>query len=85
MQFTPLKDFYSEETRSSYCVGLSYFVKDDADHAKLAGLVPTWIKEGKVRLGPARPEDIAKHLPGYDAKESQPQQQAAVSGAGEVK
>jgi hypothetical protein len=30
MQFTPLKDFFSPELQSQYCVGLSYFVKPDA-------------------------------------------------------
>ena len=51
MQFTPLVDFYSEEMRSQYCVGLSYFASGSAAHAKLAALLPKWIKEGKVRAG----------------------------------
>ena len=49
MQFTPLKDFFSEEFQSHYLVGLSYTVRPGDD--KLAALVPQWIKEGKVRLG----------------------------------
>jgi hypothetical protein len=51
MQFTPLKNFFSEELKSQYCVGLSYTVKPDKDHAKLAALVPKWIKQGLVRPG----------------------------------
>lgn len=63
MQFTPNKDFFSNELQSQYVVGLSYFVKPDKEHAKLAALLPKWIEEGKVRAGPASAEDIAKHLP----------------------
>lgn len=63
MQFTPVKDFYSEETRSQYVTGLSYFCKDDADHAKLKALLPKWVADGKVRLGPATAKEIERHLP----------------------
>lgn len=48
MQFTPLKDFFSEELKSAYCVGLSYQIRPD--DKKLAALVPQWIEEGKVRM-----------------------------------
>ena len=49
MQFTPIKDFYSDEFQSQYCAGLSYTVRPE--DKKLADLVPVWIAEGKVRLG----------------------------------
>ena len=49
MEFTALKDFFSEELKSQYVAGLSYTVRP-AD-AKLAKLVPVWIKEGKVEPG----------------------------------
>jgi len=48
IQFTPLKDFRSEELSSDYCVGLSYTARDQ-DKTLLA-LLPTWIDEGNVRL-----------------------------------
>lgn len=64
MQFTPNKDFFSSELQSQYCVGLSYYIRDDAAHAKLAELVPKWIASGLVRAGPADAEDIAKHFDG---------------------
>jgi hypothetical protein len=58
-QFTPLKDFFSEEFQSHYLVGLSYTVRSGDD--KLAALVPQWIKEGKVKLGaPGAPLEAAK-------------------------
>ncbi|HSW83559.1 MAG TPA: hypothetical protein VLH12_08795 [Usitatibacter sp.] len=60
-QFTPNKDFFSEELQSQYCVGLSYTAKDDADHAELAELVPKWISRGLVRAGAPAAGDIAKH------------------------
>lgn len=69
MQFTPVKDFFSPELQSQYCVGLSYTVKDDAAHAKLAKLIPKWIAEGKVRAGAPDDKAVAAHF----------------SGAGEVK
>lgn len=50
IQFTPLKDFTSEELRSVYCAGLSYTIRPG--NKKLAELVQVWLKEGKVRLGP---------------------------------
>ena len=49
MQFTPIKDFLSDEFQSQYCVGLSYTVRPEDQ--KLADLVPIWISEGKVKLG----------------------------------
>lgn len=49
MQLTPLKDFFSEEFQSQYCVGLSYTVRPQ--DTKLAALVPKWIADGKVRVG----------------------------------
>jgi hypothetical protein len=50
MQFTPLQDFYSDELRSQYCVGLSYTAREK--DALLIGLLPKWIEEGLVILGP---------------------------------
>jgi len=64
MQFTPLKDFFSEETQSQYCVGLSYSVKDDPAHARLATLVPKWVAEGKIRFGPPDEKAAAMHFAG---------------------
>ena len=74
MQFTPLKNFFSDELRSGYEVGLSYTVRaippnpaipgdkgTALEDTKLAKLLPTWIKEGKVRLGaPDAPIESAK-------------------------
>lgn len=55
IQFTPLKDFHSEEFHSDYCVGLSYTARPE--DTKLRALLPDWIKDGKVRLGvPDAPE-----------------------------
>lgn len=56
MQFTPLKDFFSDELRSQYCVGLSYTARNQ--DSKLKELLPSWIDEGKVRLG--APDSINK-------------------------
>ena len=59
MQFTPLKDFFSDEFQSHYLVGLSYTVRPGDD--TLAALVPQWIDQGKVRLGaPSAPLAAAK-------------------------
>lgn len=49
MQFTPLRDFFSEELKSEYCVGLSYRARPE--DKKLLSLLPTWIAERKVRQG----------------------------------
>jgi hypothetical protein len=64
MQFTPLQDFFCEELRSQYCVGLSYTVRPKPADPDIPGdketpkeqtvlgkLLPKWIAEGKVRLG----------------------------------
>ncbi len=48
MQFTALEDFWSDEVKSQYCVGLSY---DATDNEKLLKLVERWLKEKKVELG----------------------------------
>lgn len=64
MQFTPLKDFFSDELQSQYSVGLSYTVKDDAAHAKLAALMPKWIAEGKVKAGAPDDKAAAAHFGG---------------------
>ncbi len=53
MQFTALKDFWSDETKSQYCKGLSY---DATDNPDLLKLVKQWLKARKVRQGgPAVP------------------------------
>ncbi|HXU04656.1 MAG TPA: hypothetical protein VN903_27025 [Polyangia bacterium] len=83
MQFTPLKDFYSKETRSQYVTGLSYFCKDDADHAVLKSLLPKWIAEGLVRVGPPTAEEIQRHLPGD--REHQVTSDSVLKGEGGVK
>lgn len=49
MQFTPLKDFFSDEFKSAYCVGLSYTARPQDE--KLLDLIPQWIEDGLVRLG----------------------------------
>jgi hypothetical protein len=64
MQFTPNKDFFSPELQSQYCVGLSYAVKDDAAHEKLAALLPKWIAAGLVRAGPPDEKAVAAHFAG---------------------
>jgi hypothetical protein len=64
MQFTPIKDFFSDELQSQYCVGLSYDAKDDIPHQKLVALLPKWIAEGKVRAGSPDAADVAKHFEG---------------------
>jgi hypothetical protein len=66
MQFTALEDFFSPETQSHYCKGLSYTVRPFVDHPAwdektraqvkarceaLARLAPQWLAEGKIRLG----------------------------------
>lgn len=54
MEFTALKDFYSEETRSQYAKGMSYTARDD----KLLKLLPKWREEGKIELGRVQPARI---------------------------
>ena len=59
MQFTPLEEFYSQELRSTYLVGLSYTARDE-NHVLLS-LIPKWIQEKKIRLGaPNTPIGTAK-------------------------
>ncbi len=47
VQFTPLKDFESPETKSQYLKGFSYTARTDA----LKRLVQTWVERGLVELG----------------------------------
>jgi len=49
VQFTPTKDFYSKETRSQYCAGLTYSVKPG--NVLLEELVPQWFEAGLVNIG----------------------------------
>lgn len=51
MDFTAVKDFWSDELQSQYAAGLSYTARD-ADK-KLLSLVPKWVKEGKAVYGRA--------------------------------
>ena len=48
MQFTALKDFWSDELDSQYVKGLSYTVRPP--DKRLAKLVPKWTDEGKVTI-----------------------------------
>jgi hypothetical protein len=47
MQFTVLEDFWSDETKSQYCAGLSYTAADE----RLRKLAEQWIAEGKAEPG----------------------------------
>jgi len=49
MQFTPLKNFFSPELKSEYCLGLSYTVRPGNE--LLASLLPEWVDSGLVKLG----------------------------------
>jgi hypothetical protein len=61
MQFTPLEDFFSDELRSQYCVGLSYTVREK--DLVLQSLLPEWLEKGLVILGP--PENaVAQQVAG---------------------
>ena len=51
MNFTPLKNFFDEDLRSSYCVGLNYTVRPGDD--LLAIKVEEWLKADMVREGTA--------------------------------
>lgn len=51
MDFTPLKDFYDEDLRSCYCVGLNYRVRPG--DAVLIQKLPQWVEAGMVRPGTA--------------------------------
>lgn len=66
MKFTPLKDFYSERLRSSYCVGLNYTVRAVPPDPEITGdpgtplertplyeELQTWLAKGIARLGTA--------------------------------
>lgn len=54
-RFVALVDFFSEETKSQYCAGLSYTVRED----KLGSLVDRWVAEGKVQMGSSAPSEIS--------------------------
>jgi hypothetical protein len=55
MQFTPTRDFWSDELQSQYSVGLSYTV--GPEDKRLASLVQKWLSDGKVVAG--TPTDAA--------------------------
>lgn len=50
-RFTALQDFHCKELKSDYTKGLSYTCKDGPKYDVLRGLLPKWLKEGKVALG----------------------------------
>lgn len=58
--FIPLQNFDSPEMRSAYVQGLTYTVKDDADHVALHKQVGKWLNESPplVRI-PAPGENVA--------------------------
>jgi hypothetical protein len=45
MQFTALVDFWSDETKSQYCVGLTYRMDSTA---QMFRLVQQWLSERKI-------------------------------------
>lgn len=49
MDFTCLKNFYSEETKSEYVKGMNYTAR--LDNEKLLQLLPKWRDEGKIEFG----------------------------------
>lgn len=50
-QFTPTEDFYSEQFKSQYLVGLNYTVRDQ--DSPLHTAVQEWLEQGSVVLGVA--------------------------------
>ena len=46
MWFTPMRDFWSDETGSQYITGSHYTVR----YQEMAELVEQWVVEGKVQL-----------------------------------
>ncbi len=46
MLFTPIQDFWSDETGSQYMTGLRYTVR----YQEMAEIVERWVVEGKVQL-----------------------------------
>jgi hypothetical protein len=51
-RFTPVEDFFSEETHSQYVAGLSYTVGPHDSVLREAAL--RWLAEGKIRQSGAR-------------------------------
>jgi hypothetical protein len=61
VQFTPNRDFWDDDLKSQYCVGLSYAVKDyidpttgkvvKAQDCLLFKKLDGWLASGEVRLG----------------------------------
>lgn len=51
VQMIPVKDFFSDETKSQYCAGMSYKVNSEA----LLELALRWEEEGKVELSDVDP------------------------------
>lgn len=48
MKFRAIQDFFSEETRSQYCEGLTYTVRTEDE--VLAGLLQQWVKDGMIEV-----------------------------------
>ena len=46
IQFTPTEDFFSDETKSQYCAGMSYKATNEA----MLDLVLQWSSQGKVEI-----------------------------------
>jgi hypothetical protein len=54
INFTPLREFFSQEFKSYYLPGLIYTARPE--DKKLLSLLPAWLSDGKVILGtPAAP------------------------------
>lgn len=51
VQFTPVEDFFSDETKSQYCAGMSYKASNDA----MLDLALQWSSEGKVKISDTDP------------------------------
>lgn len=51
IQFTPVEDFFSDETKSQYCAGMSYKASNEA----MLDLVLGWSSQGKVEISDVDP------------------------------
>ena len=53
MPFTVLEDFWSDETHSQYCEGLSYTAAVGNNDGVPQHIVEKWIEDGKAQWGAA--------------------------------
>ena len=60
--FTPLVDFVSPETRSSYVKDMTYTIRPGND--RLAALAQRWHAEGKIEFKATRPPSSVKGVGG---------------------